>query len=338
MIVIPEEFARTTVAREGDAGARWIRELPALVTDLAGEWACAPDGDVMHGGVGVIVPVRRHGTPPAVLKVSFPHPGNDHEPDAFVAWGGRGAVALYERDDARYAMLLERVSPVTLAEAADGDEVVAVAARLGRRLAVPAPVGLPRLSERAGEWEDGLRRDDAELAHALPRPVIGAALATVRELGRQQPDTLVHGDLHGRNILRAEREPWLAVDPKGYAGDPAYDVGALMKSRAYALAGAGAGPRPGEGPRPGAGPGAGAGAHDLRSAVHRIVDVYADAAGLDRERVRRWAQLHAEQAAFWARRHGFRVARGGPELEWITAFADRLAELLTERPGGPSVR
>ena len=312
MIVIPEEFARTTIAREGTPGADWLRELPAIVAELAGRWACAPDGDVMHGGVGVIVPVRRDGTPPAVLKVSFPHPGNDHEPDAFAAWGGRGAVALYERDDTRYAMLLERAQPVTLAEAADGDEVVAVAARLGRRLAVPAPDGLPRLSDRAGEWEDALRKDAAELTHALPRPVREAALATVRELGREQPDTLVHGDLHGRNILRADREPWLAVDPKGYVGDPAYDAGALMKTRAYALAGAG---------------------EDLGRAVHRIVDVFAEAAELDRERVRRWAQLHAVQAAFWARRHGFRVARGGPELEWITAFADRLAELLTEHRG-----
>ena len=312
MIVIPEEFARTTIAREGAPGADWLRELPAIVAELAGRWGCAPDGDVMHGGVGVIVPVRRDGTPPAVLKVSFPHPGNDHEPDAFAAWGGRGAVALYERDDTRYAMLLERAQPVTLAEAADGDEVVAVAARLGRRLAVPAPDGLPRLSDRAGEWEEALRKDAAELTHALPRPVREAALATVRELGREQPDTLVHGDLHGRNILRADREPWLAVDPKGYVGDPAYDAGALMKSRAYALAGAG---------------------EDLGRAVHRIVDVFAEAAELDRERVRRWAQLHAVQAAFWARRHGFRVARGGPELEWITAFADRLAELLTEHRG-----
>ncbi|TRV81489.1 kinase [Streptomyces sp. 130] len=320
MITVPEEFARTTIAREGATGAKWIAELPGIVSGLADDWRCTPDGDVMHGGVGVILPVRRDGTPPAVLKVSFPHPGNDHEPDAFAAWGGRGAVALYERDDVRYAMLLERVSPVTLAEAVDGDEVVAVAARLGRRLAVPAPTGLPRLSERAGEWEDGLRGDDAEFAHALPRPVIGAALATVRELGRAQPGTLVHGDLHGRNILRAGREPWLAVDPKGYVGDPAYDVGALMKSRAYALAKA----------EPGA--------HDLRRAAHRIVDVFADAAGLERERVRRWAQLHAVQAAFWARRHGFRVARGGPELEWITAFADRLAESLTEPSAGPSAR
>ncbi|THA72277.1 kinase [Streptomyces sp. A0958] len=310
MIVIPEEFARTTVEREGEVGAAWLRELPGIVAELVGRWACVPDGEVMYGGVGLIVPVRRPGTPAAVLKVSFPHPGNDHEPDAFAAWGGRGAVALYERDDARYAMLLERARPQTLAEVADGDEVVTVAARLGRRLAVPAPAGLPRLSDRAGEWEEELRKDAAELTHALPRPVLEAAHATVRELGRDQPDTLVHGDLHGRNILRAEREPWLAVDPKGYAGDPAYDGGTLLKSRAFSLAEA----------------------DDLGRAVHRIVDVFADAAELDRERVRRWAQLHAVQAAFWARRHGFRVARGGPELEWITAFADRLAELLTDRP------
>lgn len=309
MIVIPEEFARTTIAREGEAGAAWLRELPGLAAQLIDGWSCVPDGEVMFGGVGIIVPVRRDGTPPAVLKVSFPHPGNDHEPDAFVAWGGRGAVTLYERDDARYAMLLERATPVTLGEAAEGDEVVTVAARLGRRLAVPAPAGLPRLSERADAWEEELRKDAAELTHALPRPVLDAALATVRELGRSQPETLVHGDLHGRNILRAEREPWLAVDPKGYVGDPAYDAGTLLKSRAFTLAEA----------------------DDLHAAVHRVIAVYADAAELDRERVRRWAQLHAVQAAFWARRHGFRVARGGPELEWITAFADRLAELLTER-------
>jgi streptomycin 6-kinase len=31
-------------------------------------------------------------------------------------------------------------------------------------------------------------------------------------------------DLHGGNILAAEREPWLVIDPKPYAGDPAYDT------------------------------------------------------------------------------------------------------------------
>ncbi|GAA2741903.1 aminoglycoside phosphotransferase family protein [Kitasatospora cinereorecta] len=235
MIGIPEAFVRTTVEREGDGGAAWLAELPGIVEELLGRWDCVPDGAVTHGGVGLVVPVLRRTGEAAVLKVSFPHPGNVHEPDAFAAWGGRGAVLLYERDDERYAMLLERALPTTLADVVDGDELLTVAGRLSRRLAVPAPPGLPRLSEQADAWEHQLRTDAAELTHSLTPYVVDAALATVAELGRAQPDTVVHGDLHARNVLSADREPWLAVDPKGLAGDPAYDAGTLLKSRAFAL-------------------------------------------------------------------------------------------------------
>lgn len=313
MIRIPEVFARSTVEREGEPGAAWLAELPGIVGELLGRWECVPDGDVMHGGVGVIVPVRRRDEGAAVLKVSFPHPGNVHEPDAFTVWDGRGAVRLYERDDERFAMLLERARTSTLAEVEDDDEVVTVAGRLNRRLAVPAPPGLPRLRGQADAWEEQLRRDAGELPHTLPRHVLDAALATIRELGRTQPDTVIHGDLHARNILRADREPWLAVDPKGYAGDPAYDGGTLLKAGALRLLEA----------------------DDLRKAVRRALDVFAEAAELDRGRVRRWAQLHAVQAAFHGRRHGFRIARSGPRLDWLTEFVDGLAELLTEAAPDP---
>lgn len=309
MIEVPEALARSTVEREGESGAEWISELPRIVDELLERWGCELDGAIMHGGVGVIVPVRRRDGATAVVKVSFPHPGNVHEPDAFAAWGGRGAVLLHERVDERFAMLLERVRTSTLAEVEDGDEVAAVAGRVGRRLAVPAPPDLPRLRERADAWEEELRKDAVELPHAVPGRVVDAAVATVRELGRVQPDILIHGDLHAGNILRADREPWLAVDPKGYVGDPAYDGGTLLKSRALTLLEA----------------------DDLPKAVHRVLDIFAEAAEIDRVRVERWAQLHAVQAAFWGRRHGFRRARGGPGLDWLIAFADRLAELLTER-------
>jgi streptomycin 6-kinase len=72
------------------------------------------------------------------------------------------------------------------------------------------------------------------------------------------------------------------------------------------------------------------GAVDLRKAVHRTLDVFVEAAELDRERAQRWAQLHAVQTAIWGRRHGFRMARSGSRLDWLTDFADRLAKLLTE--------
>ncbi|WP_406007396.1 aminoglycoside phosphotransferase family protein [Streptomyces sp. NBC_00637] len=311
MIEVPQAFVNGTVQREGKRGASWVEELPALVAELLDRWGCVPDGDVLHGGVGIVVPVlRRPDRTPGVIKVSFPHPGNVHEPDAFAAWGGQGAVRLYERDDAHFAMLLERVRASSLAEVEDAEEVALVAGRISRRLAVPAPDGLPRMSDMAAGWKRQLHRDQAEFADALPTRTVDAALDTVRELGGGRTDLLVHGDLHARNILRADREPWLAVDPKGWAGDPAYDGGTLLKPLIFGHV-----MRHGEG--------------DLRRVAHRILDHFAEAAGLDRERTRRWAQFHLVQAAFHGRRRGFRIAREGPRLDLVTQFLDRLAETLT---------
>ena len=150
VITLPPDFVRTTVAREGDTGAAWLAGLPATVAELLERWECVPEGEVLHGGVGLVVPVRRAaGGAPGVIKVSFPHPGNVHEPDAFTVWGGHGAVLLHERDDARYAMLLERAGASSLAEGADGDEGAEGAGLLSHRLAVPAPPGLPLLRDRA---------------------------------------------------------------------------------------------------------------------------------------------------------------------------------------------
>ena len=35
---------------------------------------------------------------------------------------------------------------------------------------------------------------------------------------------LLATDLHAANVLRAEREPWLVIDPKPFIGDPAFDA------------------------------------------------------------------------------------------------------------------
>jgi len=306
VIEVPGAFAQSTLEREGERGAAWLARLPQVVDEMLERWSCRPDGSVLHGGVGLIVPVRAAASGPAVLKVSFPHPGNVHEPDAFAAWDGRAAVRLYERDDERFAMLLERAQADTLLEVEGADEAATIAGALCRRLAIEAPPGLPRLREQAGEWARQLRIDALELNHPLSALAVDAALATARELGGDQPELMVHGDFHAANILRADREPWLVVDPKGYVGDPAYDAGMPIKWRPLrSLRG-----------------------EELRKAVHRGLQVFAEAAELDRERVRRWAQFHAVQASFWGRRHGFCVGRHGPQRDAVTEFADHLSQVL----------
>ncbi len=61
-----------------------------------------------------------------------------------------------------------------------------------------------------GRIDAGLLREGIELFRALGR--------------EQSTGVLLCTDLHAENVLSAEREPWLMIDPKPYVGDPAYDV------------------------------------------------------------------------------------------------------------------
>ena len=67
-----------------------------------------------------------------------------------------------------------------------------------------------RCCQRSGQDRSGLARAGIALFGALPETADNRVL----------PCT----DLHGGNILAAQRAPWLVIDPKPYLGDPAYDV------------------------------------------------------------------------------------------------------------------
>jgi streptomycin 6-kinase len=110
-----------------------------------------------------------------------------------------------------------------------------VVAGLLRRLWVRPPDGhgfrsLAEMCERwAAEAELGLERAPRGPAAdrapaALDAGLVRAGLELLRELprGARSPVLLVT-DLHAGNVLAAEREPWLAIDPKPYVGDRAYD-------------------------------------------------------------------------------------------------------------------
>ena len=132
-----------------------------------------------------------------------------HEAEGLRAWNGNGAVRLIDAwsDGTTYSLLLERCEPgVQLRNALPEEEQDVVITRLLRRLWIEPPAGHPfrPLSEMCDEWGE---------------------LALWRELARSSERTvLLHTDLHAGNVLSSQREPWLAIDPKPYVGDPHYDV------------------------------------------------------------------------------------------------------------------
>lgn len=228
---IPPELARNVLENWAGEGERWLAALPGLVADVAAGWrlTVGPPFDLSFHWVA---PVARADGSPAVLKLGVPSGHLSVEAEALRAYGGRGAVRLLADDPTRGALLLERAEPGTMAAAlVPHDDTAATAALIdvGRKLHRPVPAGctLPQLSSERESFRAHLARfpDD----DPLPRRLVARAAGLFDELCASAPDRhVLHGDLHHYNVLRAQREPWLAIDPHGWTGDRGYDCGAML--------------------------------------------------------------------------------------------------------------
>lgn len=167
----------------------------------------------------------------AVLKVSFPHPGNRSEPDALRQFAGRGAVRLLDADEDVFALLLERAGDRTLAAEPSAEQAIEIAGALARRLAVPAAPGTFSLADTTTGWAEQLEQQLAASPDPPPARAVDRTRETIAALGGDRTTTLLHGDLHDGTVLAADREPWLAIDPKGWRGTAAYDAFTVIAGR-----------------------------------------------------------------------------------------------------------
>jgi streptomycin 6-kinase len=211
-----------------------------------------------------------------VFKVSR-HVGETRsEIAALRVWDGDGSARLLDAAADEGALLLERLMPGTLLvelAATDDDAATLIAAGLLRRLWRPAAEdsGLRSLES----WCAGYERN----REALKRGVDGFPVAlferadTVRSelLASTSESTVLHGDLHHYNILRAQRAEWLSIDPKGLIGDRCFDVCQFLVNP-----------------------------HAMPVSVsRRRLDIFCAELGLDRRRTRDWCLVHAVLDACW---------------------------------------
>jgi streptomycin 6-kinase len=229
--MVTDELVKNVTEAWGQAGADWLDRLPSIVAEIEELWSVRA-GEPFDLSYNYVAPAVREDGTEVVLKLGVPNDHYRREVQALHVFSGRGAVRLLKSDTVLGAMMLERINPGTyLGDASDKERVTSVAAGVMRRFWQPAPSEhqFPEVSE----YEGGLEWLQGQLAGTglLPRPLVMRAEAMLRELleGRNEP-VVLHGDLHPWNILSAEREPWLAIDPKGVVGDPAYDLGPFIYS------------------------------------------------------------------------------------------------------------
>ena len=171
-----------------------------------------------------MAPATRADGSPAVLKIGMPHMEGKHELHGLRFWGGDPTVHLLEADDDLNAMLLERCEPGTvLRELAEPEQDVVIAGLLRRLWRTPsAPHPFRPLSTMTAHWSEETLADGARWPDS---GLVRQGLNLMRELPRTwSAEVLLATDLHAGNVLRAQRERWLVIDPKPFVGDPAYDA------------------------------------------------------------------------------------------------------------------
>ena len=287
--------AMTVPARLGwiagsEEGRLWLEALPSLLDTCADRWSLRIGAPFERSHVSFVTRATRADGSEVVLKIQFPHRESEHEAAALTHWNGDGAVRLLALDAGRHALLVERCRPGTHLSERGVDEALGVLTSLLPRLWKPAGAPFVTLADEAASWAESVPRSWEAAGRPFEHTLVDEASETLRELSTSQGEqVLLHQDLHGDNVLRAEREPWLAVDPKPLAGEREFGVAPIVRSSELGHS---------------------------RELVRRRLDRLTSDLGLDRERARGWAFAQTLAWAF----EGPKVIAGHIETaQWLRA-------------------
>lgn len=271
---------RELYAHEGQV---WLNELPQLLSTYAQRWQLSLLPPFPNLTYNYVAPgIRQDGTA-VVLKAGVVNPELRHEMAALQQYAGQGAVRLLTADPDNGLCLLARLQPGTsLASLPDDDAATRIAAMVMQQLWRPWPESAVTAGPfpTVSRWAAGLSRLRAEFKGGVgpfPRRLVETAESLFPDLlSSSAPPVLLHGDLHHDNILLAG-DQWLAIDPKGVIGEPAYEVGALLRN----FWGRDTSPA------------------QRRHLLARRVAILCEMLGFDRQRIIGWGVAQAVLSAWW---------------------------------------
>lgn len=252
-------------------GADWLERLPGMLSDCADRWSVDLGEPFAEAFESLALPGERTDGSHVVLKLAFRGRENEHEAAALAHWSGDGAVVLLDYDPECNALLLERAEPGTPLASEPAEAALEVYADLLPRLWQPAGPPFRTLVDEAAWWAGDIERDWERAGRPIERELLDVALEALHELPATQGEpVLVHQDLHAGNVLRARRQPWLAIDPKPILAEREFSLAPIVRGTELG--------------------------HN-REAVLRRLNRLCEALDLDRDRARRWT---IAQTLAWA--------------------------------------
>ncbi len=203
------------------------RDSVSRVEDVLGRWKLSEPLYVAETPTSRVYRVKTRKYGHAALKLLLPNAGDDERlgGEMLEYYAGQGAARVFARTpDAVLIEWLDGESLSTLVR--DGKDAVATdiicqtVQQLHAPRTMPPPMNLVPLAERF----QALFNANRSLWPPAARDMLLRAQIVARDLLESvREEVPLHGDLHHDNILFSARS-WVAIDPKGLFGDPAYEV------------------------------------------------------------------------------------------------------------------
>ncbi|MFP7297108.1 aminoglycoside phosphotransferase family protein [Neobacillus niacini] len=221
---ISSEFQEKIINAFGTDGKTWLQSLESTVQTFLEKWELTSEGPVANLSYNYVIKVRDTQGTPLILKLGVPNFDTSNEMVTIEAYDGEGCARILKADPKNGVMLMERLVPgIMLSEETDERIVLENFIKVWKAIRRPLPNGgsTPSLIH----WFEGLKRyretgniqismEHVQLAEKFFQEIIQTSVG---------PE-LLHGDLHHENILYSEQKGWMAIDPKGVAGDSYFDV------------------------------------------------------------------------------------------------------------------
>ncbi len=283
MNTLPYSFVNSIISIHGTKGNSWLNRLPAVLARIAAEWSIHLNEAYHCTAYSLIASGVGQGGREIVLKASMPGREFENQIAALRCYNGCGAVKVIQANTEDGLLLMEKVchgTPLTrLATDTTDTQATSFAVTVMQKLwtDVPTKHTFPLVKT----WLEDLTSKKQPLLEPdcpLPEWLVAEAVDLAGYLLATSSDpVLLHGDLHHDNILSCQHSGWIAIDPKGVIGEPAYETGAILRNL-WADRNHVANPV---------------------EIIHRRVDQFAEELAIDKTRIRSWGIVQAVLAAIW---------------------------------------
>ncbi len=300
MFFIPSNFAHEILLMQKEKGQHWLERLPAILARCEQQWGLKIGAPFANLSFNYVAPaLRTDGT--AVIVKAYAGDEFPLQVEALRLFDGHGMVQFLACDMENAVLLMEYLQPgTTLLHLEDDEQATAIAANVMRQ--VWRPISTTHPFPTVFAWGKGfgrLRQHFDGGSGPFPPKLLEEAETLFAELSASMAEPmLLHGDLHHDNILMSTRQPWLAIDPKGLVGEPAYETGAFLRNALSQVFSA---------------------TQPHRVLARRIAQLSEDLA-LNRVRIHGWGLSQAVLSAWWS------IEDSGHVSQEMIAFASLMAE------------